>query len=102
MAALTIACPTELAGRPATAPVAAVEPAPSVAPLLALSSWSAKLVAVVEGAGVEGAGAAGVSICCSSATRARARSRDIRGLLRRAGPPALAPEADAPPARELR
>ena len=75
-AALTIACPTELAGRVATAVVAVV---PSVAPVLALRSWSAKLevplVAVEMEAGAEVA--AGVSICCSSATRARTRSKDI-------------------------
>src|SRR3954453_6191675 len=81
-AALTIAWPTELPGRAATAPVAAVGPAPSVAPGLAVRSWFAKLVAPeVEGeAEVEGAGAAGVSICCSSATRAMTRSRDIQGF----------------------
>src|SRR5690349_13537313 len=81
-AALTIACPTDLAGRPATAPVAAAEPLPSVAPVVALSSWSEKLVVAGEGAATGAAVAVGASICCSSATRAMTRSRDMQDLLR--------------------
>src|SRR3954469_18454685 len=91
-AALTIAWPTDVAGRLTTALVAVVELAPSVAPVLAFSNLVAKLVGgvVATEVGVGAETAAGDSISCSSAMRARARSRDIRGLLRLLRPMALA------------